>query len=62
MYKLRDGPIDWFFCDSDHALDWLDIRHCSAQASAYFHSDHEDRAAMRGDLSVDEYFADILAK
>ena len=27
MYKLRDGPIDWWFCDDDHALEWLDHRH-----------------------------------
>ena len=27
MYKLRDGPVDWYFCDDDHALEWLDYRH-----------------------------------
>ena len=27
MYKLRDGPIDWWFCNDDHALEWLDHRH-----------------------------------
>lgn len=27
LYKLRDGPIDWWFCNDDHALEWLDYRH-----------------------------------
>ena len=27
MYKLRDGPMDWWFCSDDHALEWLDYRH-----------------------------------
>ena len=27
MFKLRDGPLDWWFCNDDHALEWLDYRH-----------------------------------
>ena len=27
MYKLRDGPMDYWFCTDDHALEWLDYRH-----------------------------------
>ena len=26
FYKLRDGPIDWFFCNEECALQWLDYR------------------------------------
>lgn len=30
MYKLRDGPLNWWFCNDDHALEWLDYRHIPA--------------------------------
>jgi hypothetical protein len=33
MFKLRDGPLDWYFCDSEHALDWLEHRHSSVEAN-----------------------------
>ena len=26
-FKLRDGPVDWFFCDVAHAEYWLEYRH-----------------------------------
>lgn len=27
LYKLRDGPLDWYFCDDWHALQWVEHRH-----------------------------------
>jgi hypothetical protein len=33
MFKLRDGPVDWYFCDSEHALNWLEWRHRSVRAN-----------------------------
>ena len=27
MFKVRDGPIDWYFCDTIHAELWLEYRH-----------------------------------
>ena len=35
FYKLRDGPIDWWFCNDDHALEWLEKRHTSVQINRY---------------------------
>ena len=26
MFKLRDGPIDWYFCNSEHAELWCQYR------------------------------------
>jgi len=26
-FKIRDGPIDWYFCDVQHAELWLTHRH-----------------------------------
>ena len=22
MFRVRDGPIDWYFCDSNHNIKW----------------------------------------
>ena len=27
FFKVRDGPVDWLFCDMDHAELWLHYRH-----------------------------------
>lgn len=27
LFKIRDGPIDWYFCDVKHAEFWLEFRH-----------------------------------
>jgi hypothetical protein len=37
LYKLRDGPVDWWFCNDDHALDWLEHRHKTPAINAMLH-------------------------
>lgn len=27
LFKVRDGPIDWYFCDEEHAELWITYRH-----------------------------------
>lgn len=27
FFKVRDGPIDWYFCNNIHAELWLEFRH-----------------------------------
>ena len=27
MFKVRDGPVEWYFCDVPCAEDWLEYRH-----------------------------------
>lgn len=27
MFKVRDGPVDWYFCNVVHAEAWLQYRH-----------------------------------
>lgn len=27
MFKTRDGPIEWYFCNIEHARDWVENRH-----------------------------------
>lgn len=43
FFKLRDGPIDWWFCNEDHALEWLEKRHSSAALNRYLHKTPSER-------------------
>ena len=27
LFKIRDGPLDWYFCNEVHAELWLEFRH-----------------------------------
>ena len=27
MFKVRQGPVDWFFCDDEHASLWFEYRY-----------------------------------
>lgn len=37
FYKLRDGPVDWWFCGDEHALEWLEWRHTSIAVNHFLH-------------------------
>jgi len=26
FFKVRDGPVDWYFCNTEHAEKWLNYR------------------------------------
>jgi len=27
MFKVRQGPVDWYFCDDEHAALWFEYRY-----------------------------------
>ena len=54
MFKLRDGPLDWYFCDSEHALDWLEHRHSSVEANRLLRMLPDDRAKALGERTIEE--------
>lgn len=59
LYKLRDGPVDWWFCDDNHALEWLDYRHKNPRIHAML-----SRTPRERDLdgkTIDEWVRDELS-
>ena len=56
MFKLRDGPLDWYFCDSEHALDWLDLehRHTSVEVNRLLRMLPAERAKALGGRTIEE--------
>ena len=55
MFKLRDGPMDWYFCDSEHALNWLEWRHRSPKANRILRMlPRERERALRG-RTIEEF-------
>ena len=58
MYKLRDGPIDWWFCNDEHALEWLDWRHRNPVMHRLLKTGPRQRRLLLGDLTVEQYARD----
>jgi len=46
FFKMRDGPVDWFFCNEEHALDWLEYRHRAASINAMLKLPPKERAEI----------------
>ena len=59
MFKLRDGPIDWWFCSDDHALEWLDYRHKTPSINDMLRQEPSQRN-LRG-KSIDQWVSDELS-
>lgn len=60
LYKLRDGPIDWWFCDDEHALEWLENRHKNPVINAMLRLNPIDRN-LDG-KTIDEWLRDELSQ
>ena len=54
LFKLRDGPLDFYFCDSEHALDWLEHRHTSVEANRLLRMLPAERAKALGGRTIEE--------
>lgn len=55
MYKIRDGPVDWWFCNDEHALEWLSWRHRNPVMHAALKTGPRQRRALLGALSIEQY-------
>ena len=50
MFKIRDGPVDWFFCDLSHADLWLEHRYTSYGYKLCTMLPSERRTCMNGSM------------
>ena len=59
MFKLRDGPIDWWFCNDEHAEEWVEHRHKTPAINAMLRT----VPALRdlGGKTIDEWVRDELS-
>ena len=55
MFKLRDGPVDWYFCDSEHALNWLESRHRSVRANKVLRMLPRERELELQGRTIEDY-------
>ena len=60
LYKLRDGPIDWWFCHDEHALEWLDHRHATPAINAMLRVPPVQRSL--GGKTIEEWVRDELSQ
>ena len=55
MYKLRDGPLDWHFCNEAEALEWLVWRHANPTMHAFLRLPRTERLVELAGRTVSEY-------
>lgn len=60
MYKLRDGPVDWWFCNDEHALEWLDNRHKTYSINEMLRIEPRERD-LNG-KTIDQWVRDELSQ
>lgn len=60
MFKLRDGPIDWWFCDDTHAVEWLDARYSCVAVNEMLKCAPCERTL--GSKSIDDWVRDTLSQ
>jgi hypothetical protein len=64
-FKLRDGPIDWWFCDSVCCQAWISVRHIDRELNAFLRlAPHERRlsGALTKTISVHLLDAEVAYK
>ena len=60
MFKLIHGPVSFYFCNDDHALEWLDYRHSCPVISNVLKMNPSERTKILGDSTIDEWVAEQL--
>ena len=58
-FKLIDGPIHTWFCNDEHALDWLDNRHHSVAVNTFLRLGPDEKARVLNGRSVASYVQDL---
>ena len=58
-FKLIDGPIDFWFCNDEHALDRLDNRHHSVAVNTFLRLGPVEKARILKGQSVAEYVEEL---
>ena len=59
-FKLVDGPIDFFFCNDECALNWLDMRLKHPKIADLFKLIPEERVHVLKGRTVAQYCAEFL--
>jgi len=54
LYKLREGPLDWYFCNEEHALDWLEHRYRDLRSNRLLSTLPHERAALLCGQTIEE--------
>ena len=54
-FKLIDGPVQIWFCNDEHALDWLDNRHHSVAVNKFLRLGPVEKARVLKGQNVASY-------
>jgi len=60
LFKVRDGPIDWYFCDAHHYEEWLKHRMCWPVSEVLKMTPPERRERLGG-VTTAQYVSELKA-
>lgn len=60
LFKVKDGPIDWYFCDAEHYELWLRHRCCWPVSEVLKMTPFERREALDGKTTA-QYVSELKA-
>lgn len=58
LFAVKDGPIDWYFCDASHYGDWLKYRVCWP-VSDVLKMTPAERAERLGGKTTSQYVSEL---
>ena len=56
MFKIRDGPLDYYFCDEECAMFWSQYRHVPGICE-YLHKTPQERGDTKIETVVQHFFS-----
>lgn len=57
LFKLVNGPVNHYFCDDDHALQWCDARHSCIAVNALLRLQPAERRAILNGTPIEQWVA-----
>lgn len=60
MFKLVHGPVNFYFCNDEHAIEWCDHRHSCVTVNAVLRMHPTRRGRVLGNLTIAEYVTQQL--
>lgn len=60
LFKLVNGPVNHYFCNDDHAIQWCDARHSCIAVNAMLRLQPEERMAILAGRPIEQWVAEQI--
>ena len=60
LFKLVNGPVNHYFCNDDHAIQWCDARHSCIAVNAMLRLQPAERTAILAGKPMEQWVAEQI--